>query len=112
VASIARPEAGTDALMRIGFCLDAVGAGARRGSAAVETCHRHVERSPEEVHRTDLAVKVSREAFEDSMGNAQGMPEAPRSTGIVAPVHRVLLEADRVRHFDRHGIDMDGDAHL
>src|SRR3954471_2408580 len=54
-ATVARPEAGADDLVRVGFAGDYVGIFARRCGTSGEAADGQIEASPEEVHRTHLS---------------------------------------------------------
>src|ERR1700728_3601789 len=105
-APVARPEAGTDDLVRVRLPRHSIGAFAGRSGPARESRHRKVEASPEEVNRADLTNKARRKFLKDFIRVHQHSPELMRRVRIIGRVFGIFGEGNRVRKFYRNRVNV------
>src|SRR5262249_22626122 len=106
----ARPEAGADYFVRIGFAGDwisAVPSGSRLSRKAGD---RKVETSPEEMNGAALPYKAGTELQKNVINRYQHLPETVNVFRIVRVVLGIALERNRIRNFDGHRPDFHRDS--
>src|SRR5712671_6626195 len=101
----ARPPTRTDDFMGIRFPRDAIRPRTFWSTPAGESRHRQIETAPEEVYGATLAQKQRAKLLEHRVARSNDLPEAPRRIGIIGPVKSIFRERNRIRHFDRSGVD-------
>src|ERR1700722_19176336 len=101
----ARPPSNALNFMRVGFFCDFVRSGALGRAPPRKTRRRHVETTPEKMHRAGLADESPTKFFEYRIHGYQNPPKAIRVTGLVTPVSHVLIETNRIWYLHRHGPD-------
>ena len=108
-ADAAGPEPVTDDLVRVRLPRDRVGARPLRRPPARESGHGQVEASPEEVDGAALSDEAAPERLEHGLHGDERPPERVRRRRVVGSMHRVRLEADRIRNLHRLRPDADVD---
>jgi len=72
----------------------------------VKARDRQIERSPEKMYGTDLAVEAGGESLEEGVGQNEGAPKACDGIFIVAGMNGIAIEANGIGHLDRHRINL------
>src|SRR5438132_1686765 len=92
--------------MRVSFPRHAIGAGLLRSRLARKSCHREIERAPEEMNRTALAEKRGAEFLENPVGINQDAAKAFNVCLIIRSVMLIFVMRRRIVEFCRLSVDL------
>src|SRR5882757_10507298 len=107
--SAAGPKPDAADFVRVGLARDLVRPCTFRRGASGKSRHRKIEAAPKKMHRARLSSEARSKLLENAIRGHKNPPERVCGLRIVRCVCAVLVEANRVWHFHRHGPDLDID---